>query len=284
VLGQTLREIAGEKLGIVRPGVAVVMAEQDPELAAWLPAQVRARGAPLLPSSRVRLAPGATADTVAVTWCDGAAFTVPFPSIELTAVKRQCAATALVAAEAALGPAGPAELPALVERALATRLPGRLERRGRQRIAGAPRSRLDSVVLDGAHNAPALAALAEQLERWGVRDYTLIFGMQADKLVDSVRPPLRALLAHAARLITLAPQTARAPTPAALEAFIASAAAGMARVPERVTCPDAAAALRAAAREPARPLVVTGSFWMLGDVVRLLEDAPDAVDSPGKAP
>jgi folylpolyglutamate synthase/dihydropteroate synthase len=117
-----------------------------------------------------------------------------------------------------------------------------------------------------------------------VRDYTLIFGMQADKLVDAVRPSLRALLTHAAVVITLAPQTPRAPTPAALDGFIAAAAAGMERAPERVTCPDAAAALRVAARAPARPLVVTGSFWMLGDVMRLLEDVPAVTDSPGTAP
>src|SRR5262249_38725201 len=151
------------------------------------------------------------------------------------------------------------------------RLPGRLERRWRQRIVSQATPVLEHVVLDGGHNAPALAVLNTQLALWGVRDYTLILGMQGDKLVDAVRPPLRELLSHAARIITLMPQTARAPTAEALDAFITSELAG--RTLPRSTCPDAAAALRAAAEEPARPLVATGSFWMLGDVMRLLEDA-----------
>jgi dihydrofolate synthase/folylpolyglutamate synthase len=269
-----LREIAGEKLGILRPGVPVVIAAQEPDLAQWLPEQARARGAPVSAAESFRVAPGDAPDTVAVTWSDGAALTVPFPAADLTAVKRQCAATALAAVEAALGPAAAAERIALAECALATRLPGRLERRTRQRVAGGSGAVLESVILDGGHNAPALLALAGQLRAWGVRDYTLIFGMQGDKLVAAVREPLGALLANAATLITLAPQTARAPSAEALNTFIESALAAHPQRPQRFACADARAALDVAAREPRRPLVVTGSFWMLGDVMRLLEDAP----------
>ena len=285
VLGDTLREIAGEKLGIVRPGIPVIVAEQDADLAEWLPEQVRARGAVPVPSSAIQLA-AAGPGPVTVTWSEGARYPVTFPHADFTAVRRQCAATALVAAETALGPAPPHLRAALAEHALATRLPGRMERRGPQRIAGGAGLTLREVILDGGHNAPALAALCEQLARWDVQDYTLILGMQADKLVDAVRPPLRALLAQAARLITLAPRTARAPSQAALDAFIRSTLESRAldgRVLERIACADAGSALRAAAQTPERTLVVTGSFWMLGDVMRLLEDAPAGAVEPDRS-
>jgi dihydrofolate synthase/folylpolyglutamate synthase len=272
VLGNTLREIAGEKLGIVRAGVPTVVAEQEPDLASWLPEQVQVRGSTPLASTLIRLSADPGRDRTQVRWSDGAALEIEFPAADFTDVRRQCATTALVALEAALGPLPPADRAALVSHVLSTRLPGRMERRERQRVVGMPMARLDHVVLDGGHNGPALAALNAQLERWGIKDYTLILGMQADKLVPAVLEPLRALLAHASRVITLAPQTARAPTREALDAFIDQALGNLR--PARETCADAAAALAAAAREPAQPLVVTGSFWMLGDVMRLLEDAP----------
>lgn len=272
VLGETLREIATEKLGILRPGVPVVVAEQEPELAPWLAEQARMREAAYLPSSAIRLAAHGAAEGVQVTWRGGVAFSVPMPRAELTAVRLECAATALAAVEAALGPAAPEERAALVERALSTRLPGRLERRGPQRIVGEPDAWLAQVILDGGHNAQALEALNVHLAAWGVREYTLILGLQADKLVDAVRAPLGRLLEGAACLLLLPPRTPRAATAEALAAFLDGLPG--ARRPERVACAEAEEALRAAARHPRRPLVATGSFWMLGDLMRLLEDAP----------
>jgi dihydrofolate synthase/folylpolyglutamate synthase len=278
VLGATLHEIAAEKLGILRPGVPVVVAEQEPELAQWLAEQVQVRGAAHLPSSSIRLVPHGTAEGVTVTWRGEAALAVPLPRAELTAVRLQCAATALVAVETALGPAVREERAALVARALSTRLPGRLERRGPQRIVGEPGARLAQVILDGGHNAQALEALNAHLETWGIGEYTLILGMQADKLVEAVRAPLARLLEGAACVLILPPQTARAATAEALAAFLDGLPGG--RRPERVACAGAREALRAAARHPQRPLVAAGSFWMLGDVMRLLEDAPPAAPPP----
>ncbi|HEX9844114.1 MAG TPA: hypothetical protein VGC20_15250, partial [bacterium] len=60
--------------------------------------------------------------------------------------------------------------------------------------------------------------------------------------------------------------------------------AGAAGAPPVETVPDAAAALAAALESPARPVVATGSFWMLGDVMRLLADGPQEAPSAGPAP
>jgi dihydrofolate synthase/folylpolyglutamate synthase len=281
VLGNSLREIAAEKLGIVRPGVPTVIAEQDPELMPWLEEQVRLRGSAPLRAEATRLEAHAQATApLRVTWPDGERTVLPAGPQGLTAVKLCCAATALTAAAALLGPGDGPERVRRLAAALATTLPGRLEFRTRQRLVGGPAALpdaavLERVVLDGGHNREALLALNDQLERWGVRDYTLIFGMQADKLVDAVRAPLGVLAGRAARVILLAPQTPRAPNAEALADFVAAAAEDGPR-PE--VCPDAAAALALAAQTPQRPLVAAGSFWMLGDLMRLLAPA-DAADT-----
>ncbi len=272
VLGHTLREIAEQKLGIVRAGVPTVLGAQEPELEGWLAGQIEARGSPLLRAASFRVElPVPPEQTVRVRWPDGETVAAEVPVAALTRVKAVCAANALCAAEHVLGPARGAERAARVRTALATTLPGRLERRTRQRIRDSAAT-LASLVLDGGHNAGALAALADELERWGVERYTLLIGLQADKLVDEARPPLARLLGRARRVLILAPQTARAPSAAALAAFLRSAGPDMGATAIEVHA-DPRAALLAAARTPDLPLVAAGSFWMLGDLMRLLEPA-----------
>ena len=280
VLGDTLEAIAMQKLGIVPPGVPTVLAEQEPALDGWLRERLAERGSPVHAATEIRLTPcpgdADAAESVQALWPQGSPVQAVLPGEgwRLTAPRLACAATALVAGELLLGPAPEAQRPARLRTVLATHLPGRLELRRRQAVRGRPGvPPLAQVALDGGHNAEALAALDAQLRRWGVTGYTLVLSLQRDKLVDVVRAPLARLLANARRVVTLAPQTARAPTPEELREFLqALLAPGRAGAVE--TVPDAAAALDAALETPSRPLVVTGSFWMLGDVMRLLEDAP----------
>jgi hypothetical protein len=79
-------------------------------------------------------------------------------------------------------------------------------------------------------------------------------------------------LGAARRILTLAPQTARAPAPDVLAAFLRSALPPGSGTPIE-TLPDARSALLAAARMPDDTVVAAGSFWMLGDLMRLLEPA-----------
>jgi len=272
VLGNTLREIAEQKLGIVRAGVPTVLAAQEPELERWMADRIRALGSVPLPAAAFRIeVPAGSGDAVPAAWPTGASVTVSVPGASLTAVKAICAANALCAAEALLGPAQGEERARRVRVALSTELPGRQERRSLQRIRGTS-AVLRRLVLDGGHNAGALDALADQLRQWGVSGYTLIVGLQADKLVPQARAPLARLLGAARRIVMLAPQTARSPTAEALESFLRSALPEGSGAPI-LTVPDARAALLAAARTPDDPVVAAGSFWMLGDLMRLLEPA-----------
>ncbi|HKI97294.1 MAG TPA: hypothetical protein VKB51_02350 [bacterium] len=288
VLGDTLEAIATQKLGIVPPGVPAVLAEQAPSLAPWLRERLAAQGSPVRDTAEIALAPCADDPDAAEARWPGAAplrVTLPGQGWQLTTPRLTCAATALAAGELLLGEASAGAGPgADEERArrlrsvLTVHLPGRLELRRHQTVRGHAGPSLERVVLDGGHNAEALAALHAQLVRWDVGDYTLILSLQRDKLVAALREPLGALLRDAARVLALAPQTARAPSHEELRGYLqALLPPGRAITVE--TVPDAPAALAVALETPARPLVVTGSFWMLGDVMRLLDDA-GATDHP----
>ena len=280
VLGDTLEAIAAQKLGIVTPGVPTVLAEQPAGLEPWLRARLAERDSAVSAAGAFRLElPRPGAGRLEGRWTDGAPLGLPLAgdAPRLSPPALACAANALAAGELLLGPAEGEERPARLAAALETRLPGRLELRRAQRLpvpgAAGPSPLdtvvLDTVVLDGGHNPDAVAALVAQLARWGLSDYTLVLSLQSDKLVKPLAPPLRELLTGAARVLALAPRTPRAPSPEVLRAFLAPLQPAGRPAPETVAGP--LEALLAAAEAPGRPVVVTGSFWMVGDVINLLE-------------
>ncbi len=262
VLGTNLREIAEQKLGILRPGVPIIVAPQPEALRPWLAGRIRELG-----GAPVFVEPPACRHPPRARKAAGAP---PWPNGRIPAPRLACAATALAAAEALLGPARGAALRARWRRALHTPLPGRLEYRERLAVKGHQGPPFRAAVLDGGHNESALQALADQLKLWDVTGYTLIFGMQRDKLSAPVHAPLRKLFGGARQIVTMAPQTPRAPTTEELRLFVREVMAG-ARPPPLASCANPREALLEAARRPERPLVVSGSFWMLGDLMAHLE-------------
>ncbi|MCZ6842196.1 MAG: bifunctional folylpolyglutamate synthase/ dihydrofolate synthase [SAR324 cluster bacterium] len=265
VLGKDLRSIAEQKLGILRPGVPTIVAPQPEELQPWLNRRAAELG------GTVMAADPAPLEIIARGL--GHASSEPWPRGRVPAPRMACAAAALAAAELLLGPVQGQALQARLRRALHTPVPGRLEYRENvalRRHGGPP---FRKVVLDGGHNAPALQALTDQLALWGISGYSLIFGMQKDKLSQPVRKPLARLLAEAKQVITLAPATPRAPATEELHDFLAGVLMGHAAAPPLLACPGPREALLAAARHPGRPLVAAGSFWMLGDLMKQLKSA-----------
>ena len=133
-------------------------------------------------------------------------------------------------------------------------LPGRF-----QIVPGQP-----ALVLDVAHNPQAVAALAVNLDAMGFYPRTFaVFGAMADK-------DITALLARMAPLVDVWHfcdlPTARAATAAKLQTMAAS----MAKTPETYAHATPAQALRAAAAaaDPADRIVVFGSFYTVGGVLK----------------
>jgi dihydrofolate synthase / folylpolyglutamate synthase len=160
LLGDTLAVIAGEKAGIMKPGVPVAIGAQRPEVLDVLLATAERVGAPV-----VRAAP------------------VPVPLSLPGAFQLDNAGIAIAALRAA-------GLPMDVAGLAAAEWPARLQRlRGRLATLLPPDWEL---WLDGGHNPGAGVVLAEHLRAWGDRPAHLIVGMKQTKDANEFLRPLLA--------------------------------------------------------------------------------------------
>lgn len=252
VLGGTLREIAAEKAGILRPGVPAWTGAEG-EALVWLEREAEARGA------RIRTLAREVAMEVSDLGWEGLALTLDLPAA------RTRLRTPLVgvhqARNVALAVVGAAELgvsPEAAARAAgATRWPGRLERLP----AG------DGwLVLDGAHNPESAAALAGALRILEGRVPVLVLGMSADKDVAAVAD---ALAPVADRVIA----TRAASSPRAMAADRLAGAVPGAVAVDRLEEALARARVVAGARGT---VVVAGSLFLVGEVRALaLSESPE---------
>jgi dihydrofolate synthase / folylpolyglutamate synthase len=124
--------------------------------------------------------------------------------------------------------------------------PGRL-----QRLPGRPQ-----ILLDGAHNPAGARALAAHLR--GGRPFVLVFGAMADKDVRGLARPLFPL---ASGIVLTTPRVSRAATPGA-------------RHEQRVGRALELACRLALAHGPETQVVVAGSLYLVGAVLRLKRASP----------
>jgi dihydrofolate synthase/folylpolyglutamate synthase len=236
-LGPTLKDIAAEKLAVVRPGATLVLGA-DLAAPALAVAELFAgeRSAPVV---RAPASPGA-----------GAA-----PLHAKGGFQRRNFALARVAAEAYLRAAGIAPRAGAVRAAAAgTAVPGRLQVLGED----------PPTVLDAAHNPHAAAALAESLpELLAGQPLALVLGVLEDKDAASM---LRTLLPACERAWFTAPPSPRALPPAALQSLarqLGFDAADCEPQPAR-----ALSAAQAWARARAGAVLATGSVYLVGELLR----------------
>jgi dihydrofolate synthase/folylpolyglutamate synthase len=247
-LGHDVATIAGEKAGIAKAGVPLVLGRVPREAAATIRARAAAVGAPL-----VAVGDDATIEPAD----DGDVFTAPgvrWTGLRIAlpgAFQRANAAVALAAA--ALLPRALAVDGTAVRRGLAAvRWPGRLAVVGER-----PR-----VVLDGAHNPDGAAALAGELPALaGTGPVTLVFAAMADKAWPAMLAPL---VPHVARVICTRVGR-RAADPASLAASLAVAVPAVA-----VAEPRAALATALATTPADGTVVVTGSLFLVGEAYAAL--------------
>jgi dihydrofolate synthase/folylpolyglutamate synthase len=250
-LGTTIAAIAGEKAGILKPGVPCVVGPQRPEALAVIEARAAALGAPLHVSGRDWLA---WEERGRLVFQDVRGL-VDLPRPNLPGPHQIDNAGAAVAALRALGQ-GEEALAAAVSRA---EWPARMQRLTRgPLVRAAPEAEL---WLDGGHNPAAGEALAATLAAMPARPTHLVCGMLNTKDVGGF---LRPLAPHAARLHAVSIPEAAATLPAAATAA-AAAEAGIAAA----EAADVAAAVAAIAAAEARArIVICGSLYLAGTVLR----------------
>ncbi len=251
-LGDTLAAIAFEKAGILKRGVTCVVGTQHAEALDVIEARAMAVGAPLSVGDQdwqVREEHG----RLAFQDLDGL-LDLPMPRLigahQVGNAGMALAALRLLgfdeaACEAAItGPEWPARLQRL--------------RTGPLVEAAGPRAEL---WLDGGHNPAAGIALAEALGRLTDRPLHLVCGMLRTKDAAGFLRPL-ATRAVSLRAVTIPGEAA---TLSAGETVAAAAGAGLAARP----APDVATAIsEIAATEPTARILICGSLYLAGQVLR----------------
>ena len=238
VLGPDLASIAREKAGIVKAGVCCVAAAGDAEVEAAISGVCRERNAPLLLQERdfhIREVDGKLSYR-------GERWHPPALSLGLRGAHQRQNAALVLAGVDHLRERGHAISEAAVAEGLAgVRWPGRLEQIG-------------GVVLDCAHNPHAVRALVAALENDAKR-YTVVLAALQDKAIDEMVALLQGL---AAAFVFCALATERALDPRPLARTFGGVAA---------EDPRGAIALASAM---GRPVLVTGSIYLVGEVRALL--------------
>ncbi len=256
-LGQTLAEIAGNKAGIVKQDVPLIVGRQREAAAAVIEAEARRRSAPLHRMGHEwRVAP----NEAGFVYESGARrLALPLPALA-GAHQIDNAASAIAVLEM-LPQFSVAD--AAIARGLRTvEWPARLQRLRRGTLVDRLRPG-DELWLDGGHNEDCGLALAAMARRWAAQDSKplhLIFGMLTSKDAQGFLRPL-AGLASAAHAVTIEGHLAYS----AEEAAARAVAVG---IPCRAADSIDAALAEAIgeARVPVRVLVC-GSLYLAGTVL-----------------
>ena len=235
-LGPTVKDIAEEKLAVLRGGTTLVI------------------GGDLAPEALVVAERVAGEQNARIVPADGASGEIQMAASG--SFQRRNFALARTAAETYLREAGvePRE-PAVRDAAAATAVQGRLQVVGEDPLT----------VLDGAHNPDAVRALVESLgELLGARPVALVLGVLEDKDAASM---LRMLLGVCERAWFTAPPSSRALSPAALQS-LARQLGFDAVVCEPQPWRALAEAQRwARARGENAAVLATGSVYLVGDLL-----------------
>jgi dihydrofolate synthase / folylpolyglutamate synthase len=241
-LGKSLESIAGEKGGILKPGVRAVFARQRAEAEGVLEARAAALGVLVTRSSAVASSGVELHARGSEFMWDGVRVSCPLPGEHQVENARTA-----IAALRQLGIA-----PEVIVQGIAqTKWPGRLER-----VAVNP-----EIVLDGAHNPASARALAEYLDRfYEPRRVWLIYGAMRDKAVEEMAA---ILFPRAAHVIVTAPAQARALRPESIREL---ADHGNIQVAADIR----AALALAGGAAPEDAIFVTGSLFLVGEARALL--------------
>jgi dihydrofolate synthase / folylpolyglutamate synthase len=259
-LGHSLREIAAEKAGILKPRVPVVLAEQREEAREVVVARAREVSAPLIDvveSYKLEMPPKMLDSAALGPGCVRASVTELESGWNCEIAPRLAGrfqlqnALSAVAAARSLATRGYRIGDKAIELGIAeAEWPGRLERMQSQ----------PDVFLDGAHNPSAARELAAfWRENFEGRRIWLIYGALRDKAVDEIAG---ILFPHAAEVILTEPQTSRAISARQLEEITAHYAANV-RVIRDVEQAVEYALSEAATNDA---IFITGSLYLVGQI------------------
>ena len=252
-LGHSLKEIASEKAGILKPGVPLVLTEQRPEALEVILARAKELACPVIQPAQIfrveqESLQNARARARVIEADSDKSFEIA-PSLP-GRFQLQNALNAVAAAHLLQNRGFQIPDDAITHGIANTVWPGRLEK-----LQSSP-----DVYFDGAHNPGAARELAYFLEQnFSARKIFLIYAALRDKAVDEVAG---LLFPHAAEVIFTAPHTSRAVSAAQLAEIAGHHAARFSVVPDAERAFEHALA-EAAAQDV---IFITGSLYLVGQL------------------
>jgi len=254
-LGHSLREIAGEKAGIIKAGVPVVIAEQREEARAALVGKARERNASVVetPAAFVVESQEMVEGRIRAAAQEIATGTLFEIAPRLAGRFQLQNALNAIATARLLHSKGAHIDDAAIEQGIASAVwPGRIEK-----VHSNP-----DIYLDGAHNPSAAGELATFLEEnLQGRKLIMIFGALRDKAVDEIAGILFPL---ASEIIFTQPNTSRSTSAAQLAEITGHHAVNFKIIPDASEAFEAALALT----KPSDVICITGSLYLVGDLRR----------------
>ena len=252
-LGHSLREIAGEKAGILKPGVPAVVAAQRREAREMILARANEVGCPVVETSQAfeaRQEPLANGFFRALVRDVSSGDVLEIAPSLAGRFQLENALNALAAARELTRRGFRISSSDIAEGIASTVWPGRLEK-----LQSNP-----DIYLDGAHNPGAAREVAQFLgQNFAGRKIWLIYGALRDKAVDEVAGQL---FPYAAEVIFTEPRTSRAVSAGRL-AEIASHHAASFRV---ISSAEQALDQALAEAAPGDAIFVTGSLYLVGQL------------------
>lgn len=252
-LGHSLREIAAEKAGIVKPGVPVVLAEQRPEAREVIVARATELGCPVVQPAELfqvnqeSMEDGCVRARV-MEANSGTTFEIA-PNLP-GRFQLQNALNAVATARLLHHRGFQITDDAIMRGIAETVWPGRLEK-----LQSDP-----AVYLDGAHNPGAARELAHFLEQnFAGRKVWLVYAALRDKAVDEVAG---LLFPHAAEVIFTAPRSSRAVSAPQLAEIAGHHAARFSVIPDAERALEHILAVAA----PEDGIFITGSLYLVGQL------------------
>ncbi|GAB4153861.1 MAG: folylpolyglutamate synthase/dihydrofolate synthase family protein [Candidatus Promineifilaceae bacterium] len=284
LLGQTLPEIAAEKGGIIKPGIPVVIAPQEPPALARLQEIAAARRAAVTligqdftfanlssgpPASQLcvhdRRHPGSPVDELLL-------------ALPLLGQHQQVNAVTALAALDQIRPHFPQLNAAAIARGFASASwPGRLQ------LLQPPTADTPGILLDGAHNGDSAVRLSQALRELypGYRLWFLV-GVTRDKDIAGILHPL---LPHASGAVAIRSSHPRTADPTQLQQIAASLGYTLDISPAlnhalQTLWQQAVEAKAAADSAPGDLICVTGSLFIIGDLLNQWERLQSDLSKP----
>ena len=252
ILGNSILEIAAEKLGIARKGLPLLVSQQTKIVREWLEHQTRLQE---IPTHWIDETPRYLVDH------EGQRLAAP-KEAKISDVSRELA---LKAVEILLPTKSPKRIQKRIDLALEFTLIGRKSRHYEVKVQNESSEHiLLELILDGAHNVDAIDSLITTLSEWQISCYGLLLGIAKDKMTIEARDSLQKLAQRAQQVGLVQYSSKRAADPSEMLEYLDFSGNSVKLLSSSLN------ALRWASATGTIPWVITGSFHFLGEVLPLL--------------